>query len=121
VVADLEGNRQKVVNLLQEVGLHRAEAKCLGQLMYGNEVTSRQIEHDTYLRQSEVSVTMTRFKSRGWIRERNDNCTSGKGRPTKYYTLNVPIESIIVMIETDFNEKVKTKSEMFKMLKTLID
>ncbi len=89
---------EEFVNLLIGIGTKRNVAKVLVFLANIPEVTSREIERGTDLRQPEVSLAMKDLMEKGWIRNRESKAET-KGRPVKIYELAQPISAILESIE----------------------
>jgi predicted transcriptional regulator len=53
----------------------------------------------TRLRQPEVSIAMRYLLKNNWIEVGEEKKSNGKGRPTKLYSLRVPVNQIINVIE----------------------
>ena len=83
-----------------------------------DEVTSREIEMGTDLRQPEVSIGMRTLRQNNWVEE-HDIKVSGKGRPMKVYKLGVPIEEIIKHYEEQKNRKAARSMQAIQRLKEL--
>jgi predicted transcriptional regulator len=79
------------------------------------EVTSRDLEMGSDLRQPEVSIAMRELEELGWIGEREEK-KPGKGRPYKIYQLKTNIEAIIEYLE---NQKKKESLAMMASIKRL--
>jgi predicted transcriptional regulator len=80
------------------LGLKRNVAKTLTYLKNVDEVTSREIERGSDLRQPEVSNAMRELKNMNWVVIREQK-KPGKGRPFKIYRLDEKINSIIKQLE----------------------
>jgi predicted transcriptional regulator len=93
----------------------RNVAKLITYLANTDEVTSREIEMGTDLRQPEVSIGMRTLRQNNWVEE-HDVKLDGKGRPMKVYKLSVPIEKIIKHYEDVKNgEAAKTMQAIQKL------
>jgi predicted transcriptional regulator len=73
---------EEFADTLIELGLKRNVAKVLTYLKNVKEVTSRDLEMGSDLRQPEVSIAMRELEELGWIAEREEK-KPGKGRPYK--------------------------------------
>ena len=82
------------VEALRSLNVPRNVATLITFLANATEVTSREIEVGTSMRQPEVSIGMRALRKNDWIVEREIKA-EGKGRPMKVYRLSVPIEKII--------------------------
>ena len=83
-----------------------------------DEVTSREIEMGTNLRQPEVSIAMRTLRNNNWIEER-DLKAEGKGRPMKIYKLGVPIGEIIKHYEEQKNSEAARSMQAIQKLKDI--
>ncbi|MDO9517407.1 MAG: transcriptional regulator [Methanosarcinaceae archaeon] len=107
----------EMVELLRKLNLSRPVALTLACLSSVNEVTSREIEMFSGLRQPEVSIAMRHLNNYNWVKIWEEKKTVGKGRPIKLYTLVVPLESIINTIEKEIlleNESVLENIQRLK-------
>ena len=89
----------EIVELLRKLDINRPVALTLACLSGGNEITSREIEKNSSLRQPEVSIAMRYLKDNNWVDIREEKKTEGKGRPVKLYRLVTPLEDIVQSIE----------------------
>ena len=83
-----------------------------------DEVTSREIEMGTDLRQPEVSIGMRTLRENNWVEER-DVKVGGKGRPMRIYKLGVPIEEIIKHYEEEKNNEAAKTMQAIQKLKDI--
>jgi len=89
---------EEFADTLMGLGLKRNVAKTLTYLKNVDEVTSREIERGSDLRQPEVSNAMRELKNMNWVIIREQK-KPGKGRPFKIYRLDEKINSIIKQLE----------------------
>ncbi|ETA67021.1 transcriptional regulator [Methanolobus sp. WCC1] len=89
----------EIVELLRKLDINRPVALTLACLSSGEEITSREIEKNSSLRQPEVSIAMRYLKDNNWVDIREEKKTEGKGRPVKLYRLVTPLEDIVQSIE----------------------
>lgn len=115
----LTENEYTVIDMLQTLGLPRTEATAIVCLKDCNELRSLHIEIVSGLRQPEVSVAMRPLKERGWVDERSEKKSKGKGRPVKYYQLVVPFPKIVEMLEDEFLKDNKEKMTALRRLREL--
>ncbi len=108
-----------VIDMLQTLGLPRTEATAIVCLKDCSELRSLHIEIVSGLRQPEVSVAMRPLKDRGWVDERSEKKSKGKGRPVKYYQLIVPFPEIVEMLEGEFLKDNKEKMAALRRLREL--
>ncbi len=108
-----------MVELLKKLRLSRPVALTLVCLSSVDEVTSRDIEMATGLRQPEVSIAMRHLGTYNWVNIREEKKTEGKGRPIKLYKLVVPLNDIIKIIEKEILKDNKTVLENLQRLKSI--
>jgi predicted transcriptional regulator len=89
----------EIVELLRKLDMNRPVALTLACLSGGEEITSREIEKCSNLRQPEVSIAMRYLKDNNWVDIREEKKTEGKGRPVKLYRLVTPLDVIVQNIE----------------------
>ncbi len=111
----LDKSDEEFADTLIDLGLKRNVAKVLTYLKNVKEVTSRDLEMGSDLRQPEVSIAMRELEGLGWIGEREEK-KPGKGRPYKIYQLKTSIEDIIEYLE---NLKKKESLAMLASIKRL--
>lgn len=99
-IGDLTKKEEEVIQILGEIGLKKNEARVLAIFMRGGELTSREIERYSDLRQPEVSIAITALTKRNWICTSN-LITENKGRPVKLFTLAQPIDKILFEIKSE--------------------
>jgi predicted transcriptional regulator len=83
-----------------------------------DEVTSREIEMGTNLRQPEVSIGMRTLRQNNWINEREVK-SKEKGRPVRVYKLGVPIGEIIKHYEEEKNSEASQNMKSIQKLKDI--
>lgn len=89
----------EIVELLRKLDINRPVALTLACLSCGDEITSREIEKNSSLRQPEVSIAMRYLRENEWVDIREVKKTEGKGRPVKLYRLITPLDEIVQSIE----------------------
>lgn len=89
----------EIVELLRKLDINRPVALTLACLSCGKEITSREIETNSNLRQPEVSIAMRYLNDNKWVEIREEKKTEGKGRPVKLYKLITPLDEIVQSIE----------------------
>lgn len=109
----------EVIELLQSLKVSRTESMAIACLLCGKELTSQTIEMASGLRQPEVSIAMRPLRERGWINEKDEKKTTGKGRPTKYYKLIVPLSTIVDAFESEIIQKNKVVMDSIIQLRKL--
>ncbi|MCD5425896.1 MAG: transcriptional regulator [Methanosarcinaceae archaeon] len=104
---ELEEKNHEMIELLKKLNIARPVALtlvCLSSIDK-TEITSREIERITGLRQPEVSIAMRHLRKNNWIEIREEKKDSGKGRPIKLYNLIVSLDKIISNIELEVISK----------------
>ncbi|MBN2109779.1 MAG: transcriptional regulator [Methanosarcinaceae archaeon] len=109
----------EIVELLRKLDMNRPVALTLASLSGGEEITSRDIEYISNLRQPEVSIAMRYLKDNGWVEIREEKKTEGKGRPVKLYRLITPLEEIVQTIEKKVILESRSVLENIEKLKRL--
>lgn len=107
------------VDILVQTGLKKNYAKVLVYLARNNNLTSREIERGTDLRQPEVSIAINYLKKRGWVKISN-LLTENKGRPVKMYTLHIPIQEILNQIESEKSKDFQQYIELLNEARAII-
>lgn len=115
----MEEHELQMVELLRKLNLTRPVALTLACLSTVDEVTSRDIEMASGLRQPEVSIAMRHMNTYNWVDIREEKKTEGKGRPIKLYKLVVPLDDIIKTIEEEIMMENKIVLENIQRLKSL--
>jgi predicted transcriptional regulator len=103
---------------LQNLGVHKNVASLITYLKDVKEVSSKEIEIATDLRQPEVSIAMRTLRERGWLAERELK-KEGKGRPMKIYALQSTIDDIIDYYEAEKTQESAQTMEAIQRLKEL--
>lgn len=111
----LDDRDLEFIEALRSLGVQRNVAALVTYLSNTKEVSSREIEMGTGLRQPEVSIGMRYLRQNGWIEER-DVKGEGKGRPMKVYTLKVSIDDIIKHFE---DQKLKESAKAMESIRKL--
>ncbi len=106
-------------DILVQTGLKRNYAKVLVYLSKNKNLTSRDIERGTDLRQPEVSIAINYLRKRGWVKI-NSLLTENKGRPVKIYTLHMPIQEILTQIENEKSEDFQQYIDLLNQARTII-
>ena len=103
---------------LRSLGVNRNAAKLITYLKNVEEGSSRDIKMATDMRQPEVSVAMGTLRTMKWISEHGVK-GSGKGRPTRIYSLRTTIEEIIQHYEEEKNSEAARTMQVIQRLKEL--
>ncbi len=110
----------EMVELLRKLNLTRPVALTLACLSNVDEITSRDIEMASGLRQPEVSIAMRHLNKYNWVDIREEKKSEGKGRPIKLYKLVVPLENVIKTIEDEIMTENKIILENIQRLKSFV-
>jgi predicted transcriptional regulator len=110
---------EEFAGLLVSLGIKKNTARVLVYLAHARDVTSRQLERGTDLRQPEVSLALKYLFERNWVESTQTNAP-GKGRPFKIYNLSRPIEEIITDIESEKQQELHRKIELSEKLQNFI-
>ncbi len=94
-----------IAETLVSLGMNRNIALALTYLQNMNAATSIDLERGANLRQPEVSIALKQLKEQNWITAREEKKT-GKGRPTKVYSLKVGFNEIITHLEEHQNKSI---------------
>jgi len=86
-------SQKRTAHLLAANGVPKHPAACLALLIDG-ELTARDLEDNTRLRQPEVSIATQYLRERGWVVVTKNPCP-GKRRPFHSYGLAVPFADIV--------------------------
>jgi predicted transcriptional regulator len=109
----------EMVELLRKLDMNRPVALTIATLASGDEITSREIEATSDLRQPEVSIAMRFLRDNNWVEIREEKKNEGKGRPVKLYRLITPLEEIIGSIEEKVLHESRSVLENIERLKSL--
>lgn len=116
---NMSAKEYEIVELLRKLDINRPVALTLASLSSGDEITSREIESISNLRQPEVSIAMRYLKDNDWVEIREEKKTEGKGRPVKLYRLITPLEEIVQSIEQRVILESRSVLENIEKLKRL--
>ena len=117
-VKELDEKDLEFFDALRSLNVPRNVATMITYLANIDEVTSREIEMGTDLRQPEVSIGMRTLRQNNWVEE-HDVKVSGKGRPMKIYKLGVPIEKIIKHYEDEKNNEAAKTMQAIQRLREI--
>jgi predicted transcriptional regulator len=92
------GEEEEFVNLLIKIDIRKTVAQTRVFLANTPEVTSRELERGTDLRQPEVSIAINYLDAQGWIQCRTVP-SKRKGRPQKCYSRTKPVTGILAAIK----------------------
>jgi len=114
----LDDSSEEIIDSLKSLGMTRNLATTVAYLSNVSESSSQEIEMKTGLRQPEVSVAMRSMREHDWISIHNEKVT-GKGRPTKIYTLKTPFKDIVKHYEAKIREENDARMRIIDKLKDL--
>lgn len=97
-IDEFSKTEEEIFGILGNIGLKPNEARVLVLFLRGKDLTSREVERHTNLRQPEVSVALTALSRRGWVGT-SSSITQSKGRPIKIFRLARPASEIIYQIK----------------------
>lgn len=117
----MDSNDHEMIKLFKKLNINRPIAITLTCLVKGKGITSQKIEMVTGLRQPEVSVAMRYLQKNNWIEIREEKTSEGKGRPTKLYSLIVPMNQIINVFEEKILEESSLVLRNIEALKQVSD
>ena len=106
------------IKALSDLGMSRNAATTMAYLMNVDESSAREIEISTGLRQPEVSLAIKLMHNQSWISVRSEK-KPGKGRPTKIYSLVVPVDEIISYYEDKIYKESQATISVIRKLKVM--
>ena len=115
----LSENDERLAENFIEGGLKKNFARVLTLLSKKEELTSREIERGTDLRQPEVSIAINYLSKRKWARVSN-LITENKGRPVKLYKLSMTLDEIVDEIEAEKKDEFEHQMALLKETRGLI-
>ncbi len=100
----------EVADLFRDIGMKKNYALVLVSLLQDTDLSSRDIERITDLRQPEVSLALTDLMKRKWV-DVVHLITENKGRPVKIYHImkkpEVILEELQKEIVGDYERKIR--------------
>ena len=117
-IKQLEEKDTIIAETLVSLGLNKNIALALTYLQNTNAATSTDLERGANLRQPEVSIALKQLKKHNWITAREEKKT-GKGRPTKVYSLKVGFNEIITHLEEHQNKSITEAKKNIERLREL--
>jgi len=109
-------HEEEFARLLIGIGMKKNCAKVLVYLANAGDVTSRQLERGTDLRQPEVSLAMQYLLRQKWVESRELADAPARGRPVNVYNLARPISVIIGIIEKEKQKELHRKIQLASKL-----
>jgi predicted transcriptional regulator len=111
----LDDEDLEFADIMRRLGMQREVATLITYLARAGEATSKEIERATGLRQPEVSEVIRDLRGENMIDVREVK-TGGKGRPSLFYTLRIPMHDIIKRLEDDkLKEHAKAMDDIRKL------
>ena len=109
----------EIINVLTKAGLKRNYARVLVFLFQDRDLTSREIERGTDLRQPEVSIAINFLIKKRWV-EVTRLITENKGRPVKLYRLGTSVDAILNEFEDGKNKEYLKQVEFLEKVRGMI-
>jgi predicted transcriptional regulator len=106
------------IETLRNLGMSRNAATTMAYLMNVDKASARDIEISTGLRQPEVSLAIRLMYNHSWISVYSEKKT-GKGRPTKVYSLVAPVDEIISYYEDKIYKESQATISAIKKIKVM--
>ena len=110
---------EEIADMLVEAGLKRNYARVLVLLFQDIDLTSREIERGTDLRQPEVSIAINFLIKKKWALV-TSLITENKGRPVKLYRLAASIDEILNEVEDGKKKEYHQQVEFLEKVRGLI-
>lgn len=114
----LAKKQDKILKKLKDVDITSKEMKILFYLFKTGKGIARDIEHETKLRQPEVSMAVRSLIKRGWL-YKTLVYSPGKGRPQDNYHLAKNKNEIVKAIDGLFVEKIGSLNDDRQTFKEL--
>jgi predicted transcriptional regulator len=109
----------QITEILIDVGLKSGEARVLVVLFKGYDLTSRELERISDLRQPEVSIAINQLIKRNWVFVTSHN-SEKKGRPVKIYSLQHTVDEILDEIKGEIEGDYRKKREIIERVRILV-
>ena len=110
---------EEISKIFNEIGLRCHEARALVLFFKGFELTSREVERITDLRQPEVSIALNLLLKRRWI-QITRHITENKGRPVNLYLLSITIDEILDELKSEISKDYNSKIESIERVRLLV-
>ena len=114
-VTVLDEMDHEFIRMLKRVGAPRCIADVISYLKNVDEASSQEIERGTELSYNDVIQAMLALGELDWIEEREGK-GAGVGRPSKIYSLKVPLEEILMHFEKG---KLRESAQAMKSIQKL--
>lgn len=109
----------QITDILIDIGMKSGEARILVVLFKGYDLTSRELERISDLRQPEVSIAINQLIKRNWVFVTSHN-TEKKGRPVKIYSLQHTIDEILDEIKGEIEGDYRKRREIIERVRVLV-
>ena len=109
----------QIIDILSDIGLKSGESRILVVLFKGYDLTSRELERISDLRQPEVSIAINQLIKRKWVWV-TSHITEKKGRPVKVYSLSRTIDDILDEIKGDIEGDYRKKIEIIERVRVMV-
>lgn len=109
----------QIIDVLSDIGLKSGESRILVVLFKGYDLTSRELERISDLRQPEVSIAINQLIKRKWVWV-TSHITEKKGRPVKVYSLSRTIDDILDEIKGDIEGDYRKKIEIIERVRVMV-
>jgi predicted transcriptional regulator len=109
-----------IEEILLDIGYSRCTAKVFAYILTHREYYAIDIEHETRLRQPEVSITLNRLCKMGYLKIRKMKTKNCRGRPRIKYRLSKARDKVVLDIineEYDRMERTSVLLQKFQALK----
>ena len=110
---------EEIAGIFNEIGLKVNVSRVLVMFLKYSNITSREIERYTDLRQPEASIAINDLIKRQWIKV-TKHITENKGRPINVYNLALSVNEIIDQIESTINNEYKQLKESVERIRELV-
>lgn len=109
----------EIADILKEIGLRTNEARILVLFFKRVDLSSREVERISDLRQPEVSIALTHLIKKRWVQVVR-HITENKGRPVKIYNLSGSVDEILDEIEQEIGTEYKGKMGSLERIRLLV-
>lgn len=114
----LEERDKQFIEILLGLGVRRQEATLIVWMNGAGDVSSRDIEKGTGIRQSDVSKVLKAMLEIGWV-DNLGTSSSAKGRPRKIYSLSASLNDIVSYYEMEKLRETTLAKDSIQRLKEL--
>ncbi len=114
----LEERDKQLIDILRGLGVRRQEAILIVWMNGAGDVSSRDIERGTGIRQSDVSKVLKTMLDAGWV-DNLGTSSSTKGRPRKIYSLSASLDDIVAHYEVEKLRETSSTMDSIQRLKDL--